>query len=183
MHHRSTFHKNRLRETTTPHPDAFATPAWYYANFYLGRRVTALERTRLLTALSEKTDLKVYTKDALPALQKCICNPVDYYTQAPLVYKNSKINLNITLKSIQTGIPLRVFDIMGCGGFLLTNYQEDMLSFFTPDEEFVYYTDEKDMLEKVSYYLSHDEEREKIAKKGYEKVKQFHTFDCRLQSL
>lgn len=166
-----------------PHPDAFATPAWYYANFYLGRRVTSLERTRLLTALSEKVEVKVYTRDDIPSLRKCICKPVDYYTQAPFVYKNSKINLNITLKSIQTGIPLRVFDIMGCGGFLLTNYQEDMLSFFTPDEDFVYYTDEKDMLEKVSYYLSHDAEREKIAKKGYEKVKQFHTFDCRLQSL
>lgn len=166
-----------------PHPDAFATPAWYYANFYLGRRVTSLERTQLLTALAQKTALKVYTRDKNDVLSPCICGPVDYYTQAPYVYKNSRINLNITLKSIQTGIPLRVFDIMGCGGFLLTNYQEDMFAFFTPDEDFVYYTDEKDMLEKVDYYLRHDAQREKIAKNGYEKVKKFHTFHCRLDKL
>lgn len=166
-----------------PHPDAFATPAWYYANYYLGRKVTALERTELLKVIAQKAELKIYTKDTQQELQPYIYPPVDYYTQAPLVYKNSKINLNITLKSIQTGIPLRVFDIMGCGGFLLTNYQEDMFSFFEPDEDFVYYTEEQDLVEKVSYYLKHDAQREKIAKNGYEKVNRFHTFQNRLQCI
>ena len=57
--------------------------------------------------------------------------------EAPLIYRCSKINLNISLKSILTGIPLRAFEIMGSGGFLASNYQEDFLEFFRPDEDFI----------------------------------------------
>lgn len=175
-----------------PHPDAFATKEWYYANFYLYRKVTAYERMDILTMLADQYDLKVYTHTEDSNLQglkenaklgKVLNKPVDYYSQAPYVYKNTKINLNITLRSIDSGIPLRVFDIMGCGGFLLTNYQADMLEFFEPDKDFVYYTDYEDLLTKVEYYLTHEEERNIIARNGYEKVKQYHTYQKRLVNL
>ena len=176
----------------TPHPDAFATKEWYYANFYLYRKVTACERMDILSMLADAYDLKVYTHTEDSNLQKLkknagLCKtlnkPVDYYSQAPYVYKNSKINLNITLRSIGSGIPLRVFDIMGCGGFLLTNYQADMLELFEPDKDFVYYTDYEDLITKVEYYLVHDKEREEIARSGYEKVKKYHTYECRLAAI
>lgn len=165
-----------------PHPDAFATPAWYYANFYLNRYVTTLERTQLLTLVSKMqgVDLKVYSKDTSDAF--ATCPAVDYYQEAPFIFRNSKINLNITLKSIQTGIPLRAFDIMGCGGFLLTNYQEDMCRHFEPGVDFVFYTDYEDCLTKIQYYLGHEEERKKIARNGYEKIKKLHTFAHRVES-
>lgn len=175
-----------------PHPDAFATREWYYANFYLYRKVTAYERMDIVTMLSEKYDMKVYTHtddsniqklECSENLKKALCSPVDYYLQAPYVYKNSKINLNITLRSIGSGIPLRVFDIMGCGGFLLTNYQADMLEFFEPDKDFVYYTGYEDLLAKVEYYLTHEEERKEIAHNGYEKVKKNHTYEKRISRI
>lgn len=164
------------------HPDAFATPAWYYANFYLNRQVTALERTELLTLVSQiqGVDLKIFTKDITDI--PCTFPAVDYYREAPLVYKNSKINLNISLKSIQNGIPLRVFDIMGCGGFLLTNYQADLFRHFEPDVDFVYYNDYEDCLSKIAYYLEHEEKRRQIARNGYEKIKKLHTFLNRVES-
>ena len=173
----------------TPHPDAFATKEWYYANFYLYRKVTACERMGILSMLAEQYDLKVYTHTEDSNLQslkdntklyKALNKQVDYYSQAPYVYKNSKINLNITLRSIGSGIPLRVFDIMGCGGFLLTNYQADMLELFEPDKDFVYYTDYEDLRAKVEYYLTHDAERERIARNGYEKVRENHAYKHRL---
>ncbi len=43
--------------------------------------------------------------------------PVDYYDTMPYIFQHSRINLNITLKSIHSGIPLRCMDIMGSGGF------------------------------------------------------------------
>lgn len=176
----------------TPHPDAFATKEWYYANFYLYRKVTAYERMDIISMLADRYDIKVYTHmdDAnikalsdKPSLQKALKPAVDYYSQAPYVYKNSKINLNITLRSIGSGIPLRSFDIMGCGGFLLTNYQADMFELFEPDRDFVYYTDYQDLLAKVEYYLTHEEERKQIARSGYEKVRKNHTYQHRLTSL
>ncbi len=175
-----------------PHPDAFATKEWYYANFYLYRKVTACERTDIMNMLARRYDLRVYTHtddsnikniECSEALQKAFRPPVDYYAQAPYVYKNSKINLNITLRSIGSGIPLRAFDIMGCGGFLLTNYQADLFELFEPDKDFVYYADYNDLLAKVEYYLTHDEERAEIARNGYEKVKRNHTYEQRLSLL
>ena len=90
----------------------------------------------------------------------------------PLVFHYSKININLTLKSIKTGIPLRVLDIMAAGGFVITNYQEDLFRHFTPDEDFVFYQDENDLINKIQYYLEHEEERKQIAQNGHKKVRE-----------
>ena len=93
------------------------------------------------------------------------------------IFHNSKINLNITLRSIKSGIPLRCLEIMACGGFLLTNFQSDFLRHFIPDEDFVFYESKEDLLQKIDYYLSHDAERTAIARSGYEKVSRHHNYD------
>ncbi len=160
------------------------TPAWLYANYYLAKKVTARERSEIIRDLSRQFSLKLYTGESTaqyPEINNI--GMVDYYREAPLVYQNSKINLNISLRSIQSGIPLRAFDIMGCGGFLLTNYQGDFMEHFVPGEDFVYYENRQDLAEKVAYYLSHEEERKQIARSGYEKVKQFHTYRHRVAEM
>jgi len=97
----------------------------------------------------------------------------EYETEMPYVFYHSKINLNITLRSIKTGIPLRCMDIMASRGFLLSNFQSDFLIDFIPDEDFVYFENKEDMLEKTEYYLTHPKERLEIAENGYRKVKSF----------
>ena len=92
----------------------------------------------------------------------------------PYIFHNSKINLNITSKTIESGIPLRVFDILSCGGFCLTNYQPEIARYFTDGEDLVMYSSMEDLVDKVAYYLEHDEEREQIARNGYEKLKGNH---------
>lgn len=54
--------------------------------------------------------------------------PVDYYNDMPYIFNNTRINLNITLRSIKSGIPLRGMDVMGAGGFLMSNYQADFMT-------------------------------------------------------
>ena len=90
----------------------------------------------------------------------------------PYAFKCAKINLNISLRSIHTGMPLRALDILGCGGFLLTNYQPDFEADFTAGEDYVYYDSREDLLALVDYYLTHDEERKQIAANGYRKAKE-----------
>ena len=101
----------------------------------------------------------------------------------PKIFKCSKINLNMTLRSIKSGIPQRAFDIMGCGGFLLSNYQPELAEYFIPGEDLVLYDSVDDLIQKIDYYLSHEEERLQIAKNGYEKVKRYHTYDTRLTEI
>lgn len=164
--------------------DEWESDEWVYANYFLARRLTGIQREEILKTISETYRIKLYTSGKTPGLPYVEnCGPIDYVREMPYVFKNTKINLNMTLRSIYSGIPLRAMDIMGCGGFLLTNYQEDFLEFFEPDVDYVYYTDNEDLLMKVEYYLTHDDERERIAKNGYEKVTCHHTYANRIQKM
>ena len=108
---------------------------------------------------------------------------IDYYEIMPLVFRHSKINLNITLRSIQKGIPLRAFDIMGSGGFLLTNYQEDFLNYFVPGEDFIYYSSYEESETYAGYYLSREKERQQIAANALGKILDAHTFEHRIHTM
>lgn len=101
----------------------------------------------------------------------------------PSVFHNSKINLNITLKTIQTGIPLRAWDILGCGGFLLSNFQQELCEYFIPGEDFIYYESIDDATEKAAYFLTHENERKEIAHNAFEKIAASHTFHHRVQTM
>lgn len=87
------------------------------------------------------------------------------------------------MRGIKSGIPLRAFDIMGAGGFLISNYQPELLDYFVPGKDFVCYESKRDLLEKVEYYLSHDEERKAIARNGHEKVAARHTYRHRIREM
>ena len=65
---------------------------------------------------------------------------------------------------------------MGCGGFLITNYQSDFNEYFVPDEDYVFYDGKEDLLNLVAYYLEHEDERKKIAENGYRKVKKLLSY-------
>jgi spore maturation protein CgeB len=108
---------------------------------------------------------------------------VDYQREMPYVFKCSDINLNITLRSIRTGIPLRCLDILGSGGFLLSNYQADFYEHFIPGEDLVLFESHEDCIRKCDYYLKHDKERQQIAANGYGKVKECHTYEIRLKEI
>lgn len=153
---------------------------YLFAQYVINRQITAVERKELLEAVSERFGLDLYTPDKEFGMDGCVNHgPIDYYDFAPYVFKRSPINLNISLRSILAGIPLRGFDIMGAGGFLLTNYQSDFLNFFVPGEDFDYFESRDDLLDKIDYYLKHDEERQQIAINGFNKISQNHTYKHR----
>lgn len=159
------------------------TAEWTMANYVLARKVTSIERMEIMELLGEKFGVNLYTPNGTDIKGVRNMGKADYYLDAPHIFANSKINLNITLKSILTGIPLRAFDIMGCGGFLLTNYQEDFLEYFEPDEDFVFYYDYGDLVEKTAFYLEHDAERMRIAGNAHRKVAAEHTYLQRVEAM
>ncbi|MGN0161798.1 MAG: DUF3880 domain-containing protein [Lachnospiraceae bacterium] len=168
----------------TPNADGIETPAYIYANYFLARKMAQMERLDLLKAISEKFadqyTLKLFTHNQTPELPKFKnMGAIDFYDHMPYVFKCSKINLNISLRSIKNGIPLRCMDVMGAGGFLLSNFQSDFLEHFIPDEDFVYFESKEDLLNKIHYYLEHDEKRQNIAKNGHAKMVEFHSYEKR----
>lgn len=162
----------------TEHGDGFETTEWVFANYFLARKVTAMERRELLSLLSAKYKVHLHTPEATSFLPKVKnLGKLDYYKEAPLAMKCAKINLNISLRSIHTGMPLRALDILGCGGFLLTNYQADFLEYLEPGKDFVYYENYAHADALVEYYLKHEDERLEIAQNGYQKIKQHLSYE------
>lgn len=168
----------------TEHGDGFETVEWVLANYFLARKLTAIEREEIISSLSEKYRVKLFTPEPTPHLPNAEnMGRIDYYTQAPYAMKCAKINLNISLRSIHSGMPLRALDILGCGGFLLTNYQADYLDYLEPGKDFVYYSSTKEVSEIVGYYLEHEQERAQIARNGYEKVRMHLSYQKQINSL
>lgn len=154
------------------------------ADTYIGHKCTEQERIRTLSAISAHFDMDLWTLSDTSMLPNIHNRGVaDSATMMPKIIKCSKINLSMTNRPIKTGLPLRIFDIMGAGGFLISNYQAEIPEYFIPDEDIVLYDSIPDLLGKIDYYLTHEKERIQIAKNGYEKVKQYHTYDIKLQQM
>lgn len=154
------------------------------ADMYIGTMVSALDRERTIQRLSARHHVTLYTgsdtKDLVNVENKGLADSI---TMMPKIFHCSKINLNITSKTIQTGIPLRVFDVLRAGGFLITNYQAEISEWFEPGVDLVVYEDLADLEEKADYYLEHEEERKKIAMNGYNKVCERYTYDLALKEI
>ncbi len=175
----------KVTDIHTP-SDSAETIEHLYANYVLNRQVTVTERREILTMIGKRYPLRLYTytknKDFSPAgIQNM--GPADYFCEMPYIFKLSKINLNITLRSIKNGIPLRGYDILGAGGFLLSNYQADLERHFIPGEDYVYYENRQDLMDKIRYYLVNDSERRRIAQNAHDKVAKEHSFDVRVKQI
>lgn len=154
------------------------------ADHYIGEKCTEQERIRTLQNISEHFAMDIYTKDDISMIPK-INNRGGAHTYiiTPKIYKCSKINLNMTNRPIKSGIPQRIFDIMGSGGFVLTNYQPELEQYFEIGKELAVYESQSDLLEKIAYYLGHEDERREIAANGEAAMWERHQYDMRLREM
>lgn len=151
------------------------------AQYYLSVKVAEQERLRLLRMLSDSFPVNMYTgsdTSSMPHIHnRGFARSLD---EMPLIFNCSKINLNITAKSIRSGLPLRIFDVLGAGGFLITNYQSELPEIFTIGKDLVAYESPEHLKELCTYYLQHEDQRLEIAHNGYETIAKYHTYDIRL---
>lgn len=154
------------------------------AHLYLGNKVTEQERLQLLKRVSEEFSLDLYTASDFSPLPKANYRGLARSTtEMPKIFRLSKINLNFTSKPIRTGIPLRLWDILGAGGFVLTNYQSEIPEYFEVGKDLDIFASEEELVEKIRYYLEHEEEREEIARNGYQKAKEKYSLELRVKQI
>lgn len=177
--------KKASPETFSVMPDAFQNiDAYIAANQLLGMRISELERIRTLNLLTGSFPVDLFTRSDSSCLTGVrVHGGVSTHLEMPEVFFRSKINLNITIRSIQTGLSQRVWDILGCRGFLLSNYQAEIPEYFTIGQDLDCFENAAELKEKVAYYLAHDERRQEIASRGYETVKEKHTCLNRVLSM
>lgn len=147
------------------------------------KQITVKERESLLKALGDRFSLDLYSKGKPENIKANYLGTADYIKEMPEVFATSKININISLRSILTGIPLRVVDILGAGGFCLTNYQAELSEYFKNGRELVWFDSPEDLIEKAAFYLEHDDEREQIAANGREAAEKLFSYDVLLPKM
>ena len=160
------------------------TDRYLVAHQYIGMKLAVVERERTLNRLAEHFRIALYTHSDTSRLRGVDCRGgVSTLTEMPKVFHTSKINLNMTMRPIETGLSLRVWDILGCGGFLLTNYQAEIPEYFEVGHDLETYESMEELEQKVQYYLAHEDERIEIAVNGYEKTAKFHTYELRIAEM
>lgn len=153
-------------------------------SYAVAAQITRGDRLLLLNLLARHMKINIYSWEKCELLHGVnYMGSCDYHTQMPKVFKASSINLNITLKILQSGIPLRVMDILGCAGFLLSNYQPEIAEYFMDGQEVVMYESIEDAYEKALFYLKNDDLRKQIAKRGHDKANELFSYEKQLAKI
>jgi hypothetical protein len=90
--------------------------------------------------------------------------------------RTSKINLNFSVSLAQFWqIKGRVFEILASGSLLLELKNPATERLFKSDFDYVDFSNPKEMVDKINYYLEHENERKKIAEQGYKTYNKYYT--------
>jgi hypothetical protein len=97
------------------------------------------------------------------------------------VYSQSRIVFNM---SIAGDLTMRIFEGTLCGALVISDSAKNGLNeLFHVGKEIVLYTNVDDLLEKIQFYLAHDNKREQIAVDGQKRASQEHTYHHRVNKI
>jgi len=101
----------------------------------------------------------------------------------PKLYSSATINLNAHLADhVRWGtVNLRIYDILACGGFVISDYNRSMAELF--GESVVCTEGFEDLWAKIVHYLSDTDERKRRAELGRKIVLSDHTYEARSRDL
>jgi spore maturation protein CgeB len=77
---------------------------------------------------------------------------------------------------------IRLFEVTGAGSCLVTDFKDNLKNYFDIESEIVTYRTTEELLSKVRYLLTHDQERESIARAGQAKTLLVHNYQNRFSA-
>ncbi|MCR5116611.1 MAG: DUF3880 domain-containing protein [Lachnospiraceae bacterium] len=154
----------------------------------LGPMIANREREGILSSAGERFKTALYTKESDKEYAGDVLEMVKVFgpvsgEEPYKIYACSKLNLNLTLRTIETAVPQRVFDIMSMGGTVISNYQEEAEELFVPDKEIILFESLEEFVEKTAFYLDHPDIRKKIGERGYRAVKEKYNYVVALNKM
>lgn len=101
------------------------------------------------------------------------------------ILANSKITLTGHIKEVagKYANNMTLFEATGCGALLITDHKSNLHELFEIGKEIVTYKTPEEMVEKIQYYLSYEDERKKIAMAGQARTLKDHTYKRRMKQL
>jgi glycosyltransferase involved in cell wall biosynthesis/ADP-heptose:LPS heptosyltransferase/radical SAM superfamily enzyme YgiQ (UPF0313 family)/predicted O-methyltransferase YrrM/2-polyprenyl-3-methyl-5-hydroxy-6-metoxy-1,4-benzoquinol methylase len=112
-----------------------------------------------------------YLRNTIPGF--AVFNNVFLEEKAKLTSR-MKIMINISLRN---DVNFRVFETLACGALLITDkiYDNGLEDLFKDGEHLITFDSEQDLVEKINYYLKHEDERIRIAEAGKARVLSLYT--------
>lgn len=157
--------------------------------YHLAKEISGRYRRQVISRLGAKFGVDVYGDEGWKQVdptgsQVRFRGQARHYLDLHRIYRLSRINLNFTRTYVgDKALPVRVFDVLGAGGFLVTNYKQDLDRLFVPGKDMVVFRDEQELFEVIGYYLQHEEERRTIIMSGLSRVRENHTFQHRAKEI
>jgi len=99
------------------------------------------------------------------------------------IYCGAGINIDIGRIYQNDMVTMRVFDVMACGGFVLTERNDALLELFTEGVELDCYTSLQELVEKAEHYIKNPDEAAAIAARGLDAVLAHHTIRGRVETM
>ncbi len=98
-------------------------------------------------------------------------------------FNAAKIVINTMHYGEIEGVNCRTFEAAGCGAFQIADWKPALPDLFVPDQEIVTFASREELKDKVDYYLSHTDERRRIAKAGQIRAHRDHTYAQRIKRI
>ena len=100
------------------------------------------------------------------------------------ILRGSRISVNYHIElSGEYANNMRLYETTGVGTLLLTDWKRNLHELFEPEVEVVTYRTPEECVEKIRYFLEHEEERARIAKAGQARTLRDHTYRSRMAEL
>jgi spore maturation protein CgeB len=101
-------------------------------------------------------------------------------TEIPSIMRRSVISLNFSNSRGENQIKARTFEVPGSGGFLLTGQASGLHRYYRLGVDIAVFDGVDDLVGKVHHFLSHPDERDAIARSGFEHTRLKHTYEQRM---
>jgi len=151
-------------------------PVWKSDIAFIGQARANESRVVLIHKLAERFNVKVYGKNWQTYGIKPTLKAVAPRSYA-LVCGGAKIILGADITAEVEGYwSNRLWLTLGCGGFFLTAYVRGMEKYFENRRDLVWYHSETECLSLAEEFMAKPDMRRKIARQGYQRVHERHTF-------
>jgi glycosyltransferase involved in cell wall biosynthesis len=97
------------------------------------------------------------------------------------LYQRAKIGINVHNRGDYTVGGYRLFELPANGVMQISDGGDHLGAFFDVGREVVGYRDADDLIERIHYYLAHDDERRAIARAGFRRVNRDHRIGRRMR--
>lgn len=108
---------------------------------------------------------------------------LDYYRDLPGFYAATEVSFNCTSVQMKGAVNQRVFDVPASGGFLVTDWREQMADLFDLDTEAACYRSPEEVADVVAAWLADQTGRERMACAARRRILAEHTYAHRLREL